>query len=47
MKIGIVSDSTCDLPQNVITDLGIRIVPLYINIGDQGFLDGVELSREE
>lgn len=47
MKIGIVTDSTCDLPQHIVSELGIQVVPLYINIGDRGYLDGVELSREE
>ncbi len=40
MAIRIVTDSTCDLPLSVIDDLGIVVIPLYINIGDQGFLDG-------
>lgn len=47
MVIKIVSDSTCDLPQPVIEELGITVVPLYINIGDKGYLDGVEISRTE
>jgi len=47
MTIKIVTDSTCDLPEPVIQELGITVVPLYINVGDQGYLDGVELSREE
>ena len=46
MTIKIVTDSTCDLPENVIQDLGITVVPLYINIFDKGFLDGVEISRQ-
>jgi DegV family protein with EDD domain len=47
MTIKIVTDSTCDLPQDVIEELGITIVPLYINIGEKGFLDGVEISRKD
>ena len=47
MTIKIVTDSTCDLPENVICDLGITVVPLYINIFDKGFLDGVEISRQD
>jgi DegV family protein with EDD domain len=44
--IGIVTDSTCDLPRVTTDALGIRVIPLYINIGEQGFLDGVDISRE-
>jgi len=47
MEIRIVTDSTCDLPASVIDELGITVVPLYINIGDQGYLDGVEISLLE
>lgn len=47
MTIKIVTDSTCDLPAPLIQDLGITVVPLYINIGDQGYLDGIEITRNE
>jgi DegV family protein with EDD domain len=47
MSIKIVTDSTCDLPESVVADHGITVTPLYINIADQSYLDGVELSREE
>jgi DegV family protein with EDD domain len=47
MTIRIVTDSTCDLPQAVIDELGITTVPLFINIGDKGYLDGVEITRQE
>lgn len=47
MTIKIVTDSTCDLPGEVIQNLGISVVPLYINIGNQGYLDGVDISRKE
>ena len=46
MKIGFVADSTVDLPDNILEKEKIRIIPLYINIGDHGFLDRVEMSRE-
>jgi len=47
MSIRIVTDSTCDLPAELIDRYGIHVVPLYINIGDRGYLDGVEITREE
>jgi len=47
MSVRIVTDSTCDLPEEIVAEYDIAVVPLYINIGDQGYLDGVELSREE
>lgn len=47
MTIKIVSDSTCDLPEEIIEEYGITVIPLYINIGDRGYLDGVEITRQE
>lgn len=47
MTIRIVTDSTCDLPHEVVQQYRITVIPLYINIGPQGYLDGVEMSRVE
>jgi DegV family protein with EDD domain len=47
MPVRIVTDSTCDLPAEMIARYGIRVVPLYINVGRQGFLDGIDITREE
>jgi len=46
MTVKIVTDSSCDLPQSVIDQYGISVIPLYINFADQSFLDGVDISRE-
>jgi DegV family protein with EDD domain len=46
MVIRIVADSTCDIPDELVERHGITIVPLYINIGEESYLDGVDLSRE-
>lgn len=47
MTIKIVTDSTCDLPGELVKSLGITVIPLFINIGDRGYLDGVDISRKE
>jgi DegV family protein with EDD domain len=47
LSIKIVTDSTCDLPAEIIRDLDITVIPLYINFGDKGYLDGVEISRRD
>lgn len=47
MTVRIVTDSTCDLPADIIERYGIRVVPLYINVGNQGYLDGIDITREE
>jgi DegV family protein with EDD domain len=47
MNVGIVTDSTCDLPEALIRGYGITVIPLYVNFGARSYLDGVELSRRE
>ena len=47
MTIRIVSDSTCDLPVDVVQEWDIQITPVYINMEGKSYLDGVDLSRGE
>ncbi|HWR66519.1 MAG TPA: DegV family protein [Bellilinea sp.] len=47
MKIKIVTDSTSDLPGEIAREMNIDVVPAYININGESFLDGVNLSRQE
>jgi DegV family protein with EDD domain len=47
MTIRIVTDSTCDLPQEIIHKYKIIRVPLYIHIGAQSYRDGIDLTRQE
>jgi DegV family protein with EDD domain len=46
MTIKIVTDSTCDLPPALIAQYNIAVIPLYINIGEQSFLDDGCLPRD-
>ncbi|MRR32690.1 DegV family EDD domain-containing protein, partial [bacterium] len=47
MTVSIVTDSTCDLPAETIARYSIQVIPLYINIDHQGYLDGIDITREE
>lgn len=47
MSIRIVTDSTCDLPQEIVNALDITVVPLYIHVGQESYLDAVDMSRQE
>ena len=46
-KIRIVSDSTCDLSRELIEKYGISIIPLCITLGEDTYLDGVDITPEE
>lgn len=43
----IVTDSTSDIPEELIERLGIVVVPLKVMFGDQALLDGVDIKAAE
>lgn len=45
--IRIVTDSVSDIPQNLIDDLEIEVLPLTVNFEHKSYRDGVDLSAEE
>jgi len=47
MDIRIVTDSTCDLPESLVYQYDITIIPLHIQQGNNTYLDGVNLTREQ
>jgi DegV family protein with EDD domain len=47
MSVRIVTDSTCDLPQEIIERYRIEVIPLYINVGEESYRDGIDLPREQ
>lgn len=47
MAVRIVTDSACDLPEAVVTELGIRVVPLAIRFGSEELVDREQLSTDE
>lgn len=46
MGVRVVTDSACDLPENLVDALGIEIVPLTIRFGDEEFVDREELDTD-
>jgi DegV family protein with EDD domain len=46
-RIGLVTDSTCDIPAEWIKQYAIKVVPLMFAFGDEQFLDGVDMSAAE
>jgi len=45
--VGIVTDSTADIPPEVARELSISIVPLYVRFGGEVYRDGVDLTADE
>ncbi|MEH7441571.1 DegV family protein [Bacillus sp. JJ1122] len=46
-KIKIVTDSTCDLSDDLIKKMGITVVPLSISINGENYLDRVDITPKE
>lgn len=46
-KIKIITDSTLDLPEDLIREKEIEVLPLLINFGEESYLDGVEINTKE
>ncbi|HBT46768.1 MAG TPA: DegV family protein [Peptococcaceae bacterium] len=46
-KIRIVTDSTCDIPPELLERYGIVVVPLKVMFGEEVYRDGVDLSSRE
>ena len=47
MGVRVVTDSSCDLPRNLVEAYGIEVVPLTIRFGDEELVDRDELEPNE
>lgn len=43
-KIVISTDSTADMPKELLEKLNVETIPLHVNYGDESFLDGVDIT---
>ena len=47
MKVAILTDSTCDLTDDILKERDIHVIPLYVTFGDESYKDKVELQTEK
>jgi DegV family protein with EDD domain len=47
MAIKIVTDSSADLPDQIVEELGITVIPLYVRFGEEVYRDRVTISEDE
>jgi len=47
MPVKIVTDSSADLPDQLIEELGVAVVPLYVRFGEEVHRDRVTISEDE
>lgn len=46
-RIAVVTDSTADLPSELVRRHGIHVIPLTVAFGDRIYRDGIDLSADE
>jgi DegV family protein with EDD domain len=47
MNIQVITDSTSDLPKGTASDLGIRVIPIYLRFGEKTYRDGIDITENE
>jgi DegV family protein with EDD domain len=47
MPVKVVTDSVCDLPPQVVEELGITVIPLNVRFGEKVYRDGIDLTTEQ
>jgi DegV family protein with EDD domain len=46
-KIALVTDSTCDIPEEILDKYQIHVIPVTISFGDNNYLDKITLKAEQ
>jgi DegV family protein with EDD domain len=46
-RVGVVTDSTCDLPESMLEDLHVGVVPVRVYFGSENYLDKVTITPAE
>jgi len=47
MPVKIVTDSGADLPEEMVKELGITVLPIYVRFGEEVYRDRVSISEDE
>jgi len=47
VAVKVVTDSTADLPSQIVQELDITVIPLSVNFGQETYLEGIELGADE
>jgi len=47
MTVRVVTDSTADIPPEILKDLNIAVVPIYVVFGEKSYRDRVDIGEDE
>ncbi len=45
-RVWVITDSTADLPPELLARWGVLVIPLYVHFGEETFRDGIDLSSQ-
>ncbi|WP_027623751.1 DegV family protein [Clostridium lundense] len=45
-KIKIITDSTADLPKEIVEEHDIEVLPLLVNFGEETYIDGIDIDTQ-
>ena len=45
--VAIITDSSIDLPKELLDQLNIHVIPIRIHIGDEAYIDGISITPDE
>ena len=46
-KVCIVTDSSANIPQEIVDTLGIHVMPLWLIWDEEKYLDGIDITPQE
>ena len=46
-KVAVVTDSTANMPKDILEEYGIQVIPLTVNWEGESLLDGVDIQVDE
>ena len=46
-RLAVVTDSISNLPPSVVTEYGLRVVPVYLHWAGEAYKDGIDIPPEE
>ena len=47
MSVKIITDSVADIPTEIVTELGIAVIPAILHFGKETYRDGIDLTTDQ
>jgi len=47
MPVKVVTDSVSDIPDHIVRELGITVIPVLVRFGEEVYRDGIDLTTDQ